>query len=71
MEGYGFFAKNLEYSQSKAVGAELGIFATSKDALDKKRGAVERFVWAYLNAAGSDGQIARQICRGVRTVHGN
>ena len=24
MEGYGFFAKNLEYSQSKAVGAELG-----------------------------------------------
>ena len=50
MEGYGFFAKNLEYSQSKAVGAELGIFATSKDALDKKRGAVERFVWAYLNA---------------------
>ena len=50
MEGYGFFAKNLEYSQSKAVGAELGIIAASKDALDKKRGAVERFVWAYLNA---------------------
>lgn len=50
MEGYGFFAKNLEYSQSKAVGAELGIIVASKDALDKKRGAVERFVWAYLNA---------------------
>ena len=25
VEGYGFFAKNLEYSQSKSVGAELGI----------------------------------------------
>ena len=50
MEGYGFFAKNLEYSQSKAVGAELGIIITSRDALDKKRGAVERFVWSYLNA---------------------
>ncbi len=50
MEGYGFFAKNLEYSQSKAVGAELGIIAASKDALSKKRGAVERFVWAYLKA---------------------
>ncbi len=50
LEGYGFFAKNLEYSQSKAVGAELGIFGVSKDALDKKRGAVERFVWAYLSA---------------------
>ncbi len=50
MEGYGFFAKNLEYSQSKAVGAELGIIAASKDALAKKRAAVERFVWAYLSA---------------------
>lgn len=50
LEGYGFFAKNLEYSQSKAVGAELGIIAASKEALEKKRGAVERFVWAYLNA---------------------
>jgi sulfonate transport system substrate-binding protein len=50
LEGYGFFAKNLEYGQSKAVGAELGIIAASKDALEKKRGAVERFVWAYLRA---------------------
>ncbi|AMN44010.1 ABC transporter substrate-binding protein [Rhodoplanes sp. Z2-YC6860] len=50
LEGYGFFAKNLEYGQSKAVGAELGIIAASKDALEKKRGAIERFVWAYLSA---------------------
>ena len=50
LEGYGFFAKNLEYSQSKSVGAELGIIAASKDALEKKRAAVERFVWAYLAA---------------------
>lgn len=49
-EGYGFFAKGLEYSQSQAVGAELGVLAASKDAVSKNRGAVERFVWAYMNS---------------------
>jgi sulfonate transport system substrate-binding protein len=48
MEGYGYFAKNLEYSSSKSVGAELGVFAASKQAVDSKHAAVERFVWAYL-----------------------
>lgn len=50
LEGYGSFAKNLEYSQSKAVGAELGIIMATSDALNKKRAAVERFVWSYLKA---------------------
>ena len=44
IEGYGYFAKNLEYSQSKAVGAELGMLVATKDAVDTKRDAVERFV---------------------------
>ena len=48
MEGYGYFAKNLEYSSSKSVGAELGVLVASKQAVESKRGAVERFVWAYL-----------------------
>jgi sulfonate transport system substrate-binding protein len=48
MDGYGFFAKGLEYSSSKAVGAELGMFMASKRAADTKRAALERFVWAYL-----------------------
>ena len=48
MDGYGFFAKGLEYSSSKAVGAELGMFMASKQAVDSKRAALELFVWAYL-----------------------
>jgi sulfonate transport system substrate-binding protein len=48
MDGYGFFAKGLEYGSSKAVGAELGMFMTTKQAVDGKRAALERFVWAYL-----------------------
>jgi sulfonate transport system substrate-binding protein len=48
MDGYGFFAKALEYGSSRAVGAELGMFMASKQALDTKRAALERFVWAYL-----------------------
>ena len=52
MEGYGFFAKNLEYGSSKAVGAELGMIMASKSAAEKKRAALERFVWAYLKTQG-------------------
>ena len=48
MDGYGFFAKGLEYGSSKAVGAELGMFMTTKQAVDGKRAALERFVWVYL-----------------------
>lgn len=48
LEGYGYFAKNLEYGSSKAVGPELGLIAASKNAVDTKKDAVERFVWAYL-----------------------
>jgi sulfonate transport system substrate-binding protein len=48
MDGYGYFAKGLEYSSSKAVGAELGMFMASKQAVDSKRAALERFVWVYL-----------------------
>ena len=48
MKGYGFFAKNLDYSQSKAVGAELGMLVATKAAATQKRAAVERFVAAYV-----------------------
>ena len=50
IEDYGYFARNLEYSASEAVGAELGMLMATKDALEEKRGAVERFVWAYLSS---------------------
>ncbi|MGB3434005.1 ABC transporter substrate-binding protein [Achromobacter sp.] len=49
-DGTAFFAKNLEYSQSKAVGAELGLLAATRDALRDKREAVKCFLWAYKNA---------------------
>lgn len=49
-EGDAYFAKGLEYSQSKAVGAELGMLAASREAMTNKREAVRRFLWVYLNA---------------------
>ena len=49
VEGYGYFAEGLEYSQSEAVGAELGMLVATRSALEEKRDAVERFVWAYLD----------------------
>jgi sulfonate transport system substrate-binding protein len=48
--GYGKPASKIDYSESKAVGAELGLVAASKDALKNKPEAVRRFVWAYLTA---------------------
>ncbi len=50
IEGYGYWPKALDYSQSKAVGAELGMFAASRDAVTANREAVRRFVWAYVRA---------------------
>ena len=50
IEGYGYWAKNLDYSQSKAVGSELGMITVNRAALVKKREAVRRFVWAYAKA---------------------
>jgi sulfonate transport system substrate-binding protein len=48
MRGYGFFAKNLDYSISKAVGAELGMLVANKEAVASKRAAVQACVTAYV-----------------------
>jgi sulfonate transport system substrate-binding protein len=48
MKGYGYLAENLDYSASKAVGAELGMLVASKTAATEKRAAVQRFVSAYV-----------------------
>ena len=48
MKGYGYFAKNLDYSISKSVGAELGMLAATKEIATTKRAAVERVVNAYV-----------------------
>ncbi len=48
MKGYGYFAKNLDYSISKSVGAELGMIATTKTAIASKRAAVQKVVTAYV-----------------------
>lgn len=48
--GTGYFADTMDYSQSKAVGAELGLIAASRDALKNKREALKCFLWSYKNA---------------------
>lgn len=47
-QGIAFRQTRLDYSQSRAVGAELGLVGATRAALDAKREAVRRFVWAYL-----------------------
>lgn len=49
-DGTAYFAKEMDYSQSEAVGAELGILAGSRDAVTNKRDALKCFLWAYKNA---------------------
>lgn len=67
IEGYGYWATDLDYSKSKAVGAELGMIAASKEAVTDKREAVRRFVWAYIEAqnelASSKEKFADAIAR--------
>ena len=50
VEGDTYFAKNLDYSQSKSVGGELGLLAASGEAMSTKKELVKRFLWAYLKA---------------------
>ena len=50
VEGFGYWATKLDYSTSKAVGAELGMIAASAKAANEKKEAVRRFVWAYIAA---------------------
>src|SRR5258706_420390 len=46
----GYRVTALDFSTSKAVGAELGLIGVSKPTLDGKREALRRFLWAYLDA---------------------
>ena len=48
MKGYGYFAKNLDYSTSKAAGAELGMLVANKTNIAGKDAAVQAFVSAYV-----------------------
>jgi len=48
--GTAYFADTMDYSQSKAVGAELGLLAATRDAVEKKRDALKCFLWSYKNA---------------------
>jgi len=47
-EGDAVFARKMDYSQSRAVGAELGMLAASGEAMNTKKELVRRFLWAYL-----------------------
>lgn len=50
VEGYGHWATGIDYAQSKAVGAELGVIGANRASLDAKREAIRIFVWAYVQA---------------------
>lgn len=45
--GYGYWTEALDFSTSHAVGAELGMIAASSRALNNRRPALERFMWAF------------------------
>lgn len=45
--GYGHWTEELDFSTSRAVGAELGMIAVSARALDTRRVALEYFMWAF------------------------
>jgi sulfonate transport system substrate-binding protein len=48
LDGFAARQDALDYSKSKAVGAELGLLAVNADYLKRQPEAVKRFVWAYL-----------------------
>jgi sulfonate transport system substrate-binding protein len=47
-DGFGNFAEPLDYSDSKAIGSELGVIAATSRAMGEKKEALRRFLWAYM-----------------------
>lgn len=47
-QGLAFRQTKLDYSKSRAVGAELGMVGATRSAIEGKREALRRFTWAYL-----------------------
>ncbi len=70
MKGYGFFAKNLDYSASKAAGAELGMLVANKNAVETKRDAVQAFVTAYVTSMKRLGDAAPEFGRAIASLTG-
>ncbi len=66
-EGFGYWPAGLHYSKSEAVGAELGLIVATREALTTKREAVQRVIWAYLEAVermnASKDEFARAISK--------
>lgn len=66
-EGFGYWPEGLDYSKSKAVGAELGLIVATREALTAKREAVLRVMWAYIEAVerlnASKDDFARAIAK--------
>lgn len=48
--GSAYFADTMDYSTSDAVGAELGLLAASRNAVETKRDALKCFLWSYKTA---------------------
>jgi sulfonate transport system substrate-binding protein len=49
-EGYGYWMKTLDYSDSSAVGDDTGLIAASRTALGTRRDAVRMLLWAFLKS---------------------
>lgn len=47
-QGLAYRQTKLDYSRSRAVGAELGMVGATRDAVQGKREALRRLIWAYL-----------------------
>jgi sulfonate transport system substrate-binding protein len=50
VEGYGYWPMALDFSDSRAVGADTGLIASTRSILDTNKDAVRLLMWAFLKA---------------------
>lgn len=70
MEGLGDFNTSLDYSKSKAVGADLGIIMATTNAVNTKREAMRRFIWAYAKAQQDVTQTKEKFAQSISQFTG-
>lgn len=70
IEGVAHFVKELDYSKSKAVGADLGVIMASTNAVNNKREAMRRFIWAYVKAQRDVTQTKERFAQAISQFTG-
>lgn len=70
VQGYGYWAKGLDYSKSTAFGGEIGVLGAYRGSIEKKSDAIARFVAALMEASDELGKSPEKLAKAIEVYSG-